>query len=219
MNPAPPHSNNGHGPAGCKHNLVPAGAPGLPYHYNGPIQLVVIQETVSLTPNLPIVKTSPRSKSNTSIQAKLFMIFTSNKIATMLRNDQLNITIIHNKYIMTTCWGFHAKLIFKCCVCPRAPAKQPAVPRPNLAATGPTHMRGTHHETHHLISGLGNHATRALSYSWGIDTTTWWCRKLISQWQCSFHLRAVLQLVKRLVTASDHSSSTGPNVVSLVKKR
>ena len=219
MNPAPPHSNNGHGPAGCKHNLVPAGAPGLPYHNNGPTQLVVIQETVSLTPNLPIVKTSPRSKSNTSTQAKSFMSFTSNTIATMLRNDQLNINIIHDKYIMTTCWGFHAKLIFQRCVCPRAPAKQPAVPRPNLAATGPTHMRTTHHETQHLISGCGNHDTRARTYSWGITTVTWCCRKLISQWHCSVHLKAVLPLVKRLMTTSDHSSDTGPNVVSLAKKR
>ena len=53
------------------------------------------------------------------------------------------------------------------------------------------------------------------SYSFGVDslasapriTITIWCyRNPISQWQCSFHLKAALSLVKKLATVSDHSS-------------
>ena len=34
-----------------------------------------------------------------------------------------------------------------------------------------------------------------------ITTAIWYCHKLISQWQCRFHLKAVPPLVKSLVTA------------------
>ena len=42
-----------------------------------------------------------------------------------------------------------------------------------------------------------------------IATGIWSCHKPISQWQCSFHLKAALPLVKRLVTVSNHNI-TGP---------
>ena len=35
-------------------------------------------------------------------------------------------------------------------------------------------------------------------------------RKTIHQWQCSFHLKAVLSLVKRIATVLDRCSDTGP---------
>ena len=40
-------------------------------------------------------------------------------------------------------------------------------------------------------------------------TVIWRCLDPINQWQCSFNLRAVMPLVKRLATLSDSSSNTG----------
>ena len=54
---------------------------------------------------------------------------------------------------------------------------------------------------------------RALSYYFHLTLSIWHCLKLISQWQCSFHVKAALALAKRHVTASDHSSKTGPSHV------
>ena len=34
------------------------------------------------------------------------------------------------------------------------------------------------------------------------------CRKTVVQWQCSFHLKAALPLVKRLVRTSDRNSNS-----------
>ena len=41
-----------------------------------------------------------------------------------------------------------------------------------------------------------------------LTTAIWRCCKPISQWQCSFHLKAALPLVERLATMSDCTSKT-----------
>ena len=52
-----------------------------------------------------------------------------------------------------------------------------------------------------------------------ITTSIWHCHKLISQWQCSFHLKAALLLGKRLATVSEFKVQCTPDISRLCISR
>ena len=65
-------------------------------------------------------------------------------------------------------------------------------------------------KSQHATADTQCNATSRMGGGLCITTTIWSCRKPISQWQFSFHMRATLSLVKKLETAQDRNGNTGP---------
>ena len=96
--------------------------------------------------------------------------------------------------------------------------------RKNQSSASLAFVRGIHAPvtgefSEQRVSNAGNvsiwwrhHAVHTHTAKWvpetRFTTATWRCRKPISQWQCSLHLKAALPLVKRLAIVSNRSSNT-----------